>query len=241
VQLLADDPEASLRDYFLKSAPRAAGRKQVTPKSVTQRRYLEAIDTFDIVFGVGPAGTGKTYLAMAQAVGYLLAKRVTRIILARPAVEAGEKLGFLPGDLNEKVDPYMAPVWEALTDILGAEQLRRRREKGEIEVAPIAFLRGRTLSHAFVIVDEAQNASRAQMKMVLTRIGEGSRMAVTGDPTQIDLLNPADSGLAHAVSILEKVKGVGVIRFTAEDVVRHPLVERIVTAYDKDAARQQGR
>ena len=171
----------------------------------------------------------------------LLKGEVERLIVTRPAVEAGEKLGFLPGDLSEKVDPYMAPVWEALTQIVGADQLRRRRDKGEIEVAPIAFMRGRTLAHAFIVVDEAQNASKMQMKMVLTRLGEGSRMAVTGDPTQIDLLNPADSGLAHAVSILEKVKGVGVTRFTAEDVVRHPLVERIVNAYDKDAARQQGR
>jgi phosphate starvation-inducible PhoH-like protein len=168
----------------------------------------------------------------------LLRGDVDRLIVSRPAVEAGERLGFLPGDLNEKVDPYMAPVWEALTDILGAEQLRRRREKGEIEVAPIAFLRGRTLSQAFVIVDEAQNASRAQMKMVLTRLGEGSRMAVTGDPTQIDLPHPNDSGLAHAVGLLEGVKGIGVTRFEAEDVVRHPLVERIVRAYDDDAARR---
>jgi phosphate starvation-inducible PhoH-like protein len=160
---------------------------------------------------------------------------VDRLIVTRPAVEAGEKLGFLPGDLNEKVDPYMAPVWEALTDIMGADQLRRRREKLEIEVAPIAFMRGRTLAHAFVIVDEAQNCSRLQMKMVLTRLGEGARMVVTGDPTQVDLLNPRDSGLAHAVSILEGVEGVAVSRFTSADVVRHPLVERIVKAYDADA------
>jgi phosphate starvation-inducible PhoH-like protein len=151
-------------------------------------------------------------------------------------VEAGERLGFLPGDLTEKVDPYMAPIWEALTDILGAEQLRRRREKGEIEVVPLAFMRGRTLSHAFIIVDEAQNASRLQMKMVLTRLGEGARMAVTGDPSQIDLLNVRDSGLAHAVTLLEGVKGVAVARFSAEDVVRHPLVERIVRAYEAEAA-----
>jgi len=150
-------------------------------------------------------------------------------------------LGFLPGDLTEKVDPYMAPVWEALSDILGPDQLRRRRDKGEIEVAPIAFMRGRTLNHAFVVVDEAQNASRLQMKMVLTRLGEGARMAVTGDPSQVDLLNSGDSGLAHAVGILEGVKGVGVARFRAEDVVRHPMVERIVRAYDSDAAKQAGK
>jgi phosphate starvation-inducible PhoH-like protein len=157
-------------------------------------------------------------------------------VVTRPAVEAGERLGFLPGDLNEKVDPYMAPVWEAMGSILGPEALRRRRDRGEIEVAPIAFMRGRTLSNAFVIVDEAQNTSRLQMKMVLTRLGEGSRMAVTGDPTQVDLLNRADSGLAHAVSILEGVQGVAVARFTAVDIVRHPLVGRIVAAYDADAA-----
>ncbi|MEY3260448.1 MAG: phosphate starvation-inducible protein, partial [Pseudomonadota bacterium] len=162
---------------------------------------------------------------------------VDRLVVTRPAVEAGERLGFLPGDLTEKVDPYMAPVWEALTDLLGAEQLRRRREKGEIEVAPIAFMRGRTLSHAFVIVDEAQNASRLQMKMVLTRLGEGARMVVTGDPSQVDLLNPRDSGLSHAVGLLDGVKGVGISRFSAEDVVRHPLVERIVRAYDADSSR----
>lgn len=212
-------------------------RGQVAPKTATQAKYLQALGECELVFGLGPAGTGKTFLAVAHGAGMLLRGAVDRLIVSRPAVEAGERLGFLPGDMNEKVDPYMAPVWEALTDILGAEQLRRRREKGEIEVAPIAFLRGRTLSHAFVIVDEAQNASRAQMKMVLTRLGEGSRMAVTGDPTQIDLPNPRDSGLAHAVSLLEGVKGIGVTRFSSEDVVRHPLVERIVRAYDADAAR----
>jgi len=213
-------------------------RGQVAPKTATQAKYLQALADCELVFGLGPAGTGKTFLAVAHGAGMLLRGAVDRLIVSRPAVEAGERLGFLPGDMNEKVDPYMAPVWEALTDILGAEQLRRRREKGEIEVAPIAFLRGRTLSHAFVIVDEAQNASRAQMKMVLTRLGEGSRMAVTGDPTQIDLPNPGDSGLAHAVGLLEGVKGIGVTRFSSEDVVRHPLVERIVRAYDADAAKR---
>jgi phosphate starvation-inducible PhoH-like protein len=219
--------------------PLPIGRRgQVAPKTPTQAKYLQALTDCELVFGLGPAGTGKTFLAVAHGAGMLLRGAVDRLIVSRPAVEAGERLGFLPGDMNEKVDPYMAPVWEALTDILGAEQLRRRREKGEIEVAPIAFLRGRTLSHAFVIVDEAQNASRAQMKMVLTRLGEGARMAVTGDPTQIDLLNPRDSGLAHAVDLLEDVKGIGIVRFAAEDVVRHPLVERIVRAYDADAAKR---
>jgi phosphate starvation-inducible PhoH-like protein len=215
-------------------------RGQVAPKTATQAEYLQALAQNELVFGLGPAGTGKTFLAVAHGAGLLLRGEVERLIVSRPAVEAGERLGFLPGDLTEKVDPYMAPVWEALTDILGADQLRRRREKGEIEVAPIAFLRGRTLSHAFVIVDEAQNATRLQMKMVLTRLGEGARMVVTGDPTQIDLVNVRDSGLAHAVGLLEGVKGIGVTRFTAADVVRHPLVERIVRAYDADAA-QAGR
>ena len=214
-------------------------RGQVAPKTANQAKYLQALAQCDLVFGLGPAGTGKTFLAVAHGAGMLLRGAVDRLIVARPAVEAGERLGFLPGDMNEKVDPYMAPVWEALTDILGAEQLRRRREKGEIEVAPIAFLRGRTLSHAFVIVDEAQNASRAQMKMVLTRLGEGARMVVTGDPSQIDLLNPRDSGLRHALRILKDVKGVAIQTFEAQDVVRHAMVERIVRAYDADAAAQR--
>jgi phosphate starvation-inducible PhoH-like protein len=207
----------------------------VSPKTKGQARYMEAMASHPLSFGLGPAGTGKTFLAVAHGAGMLLRGEVDRLIVTRPAVEAGEKLGFLPGDLNEKVDPYMAPVWEALTDIMGADQLRRRREKLEIEVAPIAFMRGRTLAHAFVIVDEAQNCSRLQMKMVLTRLGEGARMVVTGDPTQVDLLNPRDSGLAHAVSILEGRRGRGGVALHLADVVRHPLVERIVKAYDADA------
>jgi phosphate starvation-inducible PhoH-like protein len=217
------------------ASPRVVRKGSVSPKTKGQARYMEAMLSHPLTFGLGPAGTGKTFLAVAHGAGMLLRGEVDRLIVTRPAVEAGEKLGFLPGDLNEKVDPYMAPVWEALTDIMGADQLRRRRDKLEIEVAPIAFMRGRTLAHAFVIVDEAQNCSRLQMKMVLTRLGEGARMVVTGDPTQVDLLNPRDSGLAHAVSILEGVEGVAISRFTAADVVRHPLVERIVRAYDADA------
>ena len=214
-------------------------RGAIGAKTQAQARDLEALAGHDLVFGAGPAGTGKTFLAVAHGAGLLLRGEVDRLIVTRPAVEAGERLGFLPGDMNEKVDPYMAPVWEALNDILGADQLRRRREKGEIEVAPIAFMRGRTLNHAFVIVDEAQNASRLQMKMVLTRLGEGARMAVTGDPTQVDLVNPRDSGLSHAIGILEGVEGVAVARFQASDVVRHPLVERIVKAYDAESASER--
>jgi len=212
-------------------------RGAIAPKTAAQARYIDLLSRCELTFGVGPAGTGKTFLAAAYGASLLRRGQVDRLVITRPAVEAGEKLGFLPGDLNEKVDPYLAPIWEALNDILGVDDVRRRREKGEIEAAPIAFMRGRTLSHAFIIVDEAQNTSRLQMKMVLTRLGEGARMVVTGDPSQIDLLNPRDSGLAHALRILKDVQGVGVQQFKAEDVVRHAMVERIVRAYDADAAR----
>lgn len=214
-------------------------RGAIAPKTAAQARYLEMLGRCELTFGVGPAGTGKTFLAAAYGASLLRRGQVDRLVITRPAVEAGEKLGFLPGDLNEKVDPYLAPIWESLNDILGADDVRRRREKGEIEAAPIAFMRGRTLSHAFIIVDEAQNTSRLQMKMVLTRLGEGARMVVTGDPSQVDLLNPRDSGLAHALRILKDVEGVGVQQFKAEDVVRHAMVERIVRAYDADAARSR--
>ena len=217
--------------------PAARRTGGVGPKTAAQASYIDLLGKYDLVFGVGPAGVGKTFLAVAHGAGLLMRGEVDRLIVTRPAVEAGEKLGFLPGDLTEKVDPYMAPVWEALNDIMGPDQLRRRRDKGEIEVAPIAFMRGRTLNHAYVIVDEAQNASKLQMKMVLTRLGEGARMVVTGDPTQIDLLNQRDSGLAHGLSLLEGVEGVAVARFSAADVVRHPLVERIVRAYDSEGAK----
>ncbi len=216
-------------------------RGAIAAKTPAQARYLDDLARCELVFGVGPAGTGKTFLAVAYGASLLMRGEVDRLVVTRPAVEAGERLGFLPGDLSEKVDPYLAPIWEALNDIMGAEALRRRRERGEIEVAPLAFMRGRTLAHAFVIVDEAQNTSRLQMKMVLTRLGEGARMVVTGDPSQVDLPNPADSGLSHAVSILEDVKSVAVARFEAADVVRHPLVERIVKAYDANASAQRSR
>ena len=184
--LLSQDEEADLRDYFLKPAVRPAGRRQIAAKSVNQRRYLEAIDRYDIVFGIGPAGTGKTYLAMAQAVAFLLAKKVNRIILARPAVEAGERLGFLPGDLQEKVNPYLRPLYDALYDMLDAERAERLLERGTIEIAPLAFMRGRTLNDAFIILDEAQNTTSEQMKMFLTRLGFGSKAVITGDITQIE-------------------------------------------------------
>jgi phosphate starvation-inducible protein PhoH and related proteins len=214
-------------------------RGAIAPKTAAQANYLDMLSRCELTFGVGPAGTGKTFLAAAYGASLLRRGQVDRLVITRPAVEAGEKLGFLPGDLNEKVDPYLAPIWEALNDILGPDDVRRRRDKGEIEAAPIAFMRGRTLAHAFIIVDEAQNTSRLQMKMVLTRLGEGARMVVTGDPSQIDLLNPRDSGLRHALRILKDVKGVAIQTFQAQDVVRHAMVERIVRAYDADAAAQR--
>jgi len=231
-QLLADNPDVELQGYFLKGATRAAGRRQVVPKSVMQRQYLEAIDRADIVFGVGPAGTGKTYLAMAQAVAYLTAKRVSRIILARPAVEAGEKLGFLPGDLQEKVNPYLRPLYDALHDMLDADRVERLLERGVIEVAPIAFMRGRTLNDAFVILDEAQNTTSEQMKMFLTRLGFGSKAVVTGDITQIDLPAGRTSGLVEALRVVDGIEGIARIHFDERDVVRHALVQRIVKAYE---------
>ena len=233
-QLIADDSAVNLRDYFLKEGQKQpeGTKRRVNPKSTNQRRYLEAIEKFDIVFGVGPAGTGKTYLAMAQAVSYLLAKKVSRIILARPAVEAGEKLGFLPGDLQEKVNPYLRPLYDALYDMMDVERATRFVERGTIEVAPIAFMRGRTLNDAFVILDEAQNTTSEQMKMFLTRLGFGSKAVVTGDITQIDLPHPGKSGLVEALKIVKDVEGIGFIYFDDRDVVRHKLVQQIVKAYD---------
>jgi phosphate starvation-inducible PhoH-like protein len=231
-QLVTQDPGVELGDYFLKGAARTAGRRQVAPKSVMQRRYLEAIDEADVVFGVGPAGTGKTYLAMAQAVAFLVSKRVSRIILARPAVEAGEKLGFLPGDLQEKVNPYLRPLYDALYDMLDNDRVERLLERGIVEIAPIAFMRGRTLNDAFVILDEAQNTTSEQMKMFLTRLGFGSKAVITGDVTQIDLPAGRVSGLVEALRVTRDVDGVIAIHFDERDVVRHPLVQRIVKAYE---------
>jgi phosphate starvation-inducible PhoH-like protein len=229
--LIVENADLDLRDYFLKGGQKQAGRRRVNPKSVNQRRYLDAIEKYDIVFGVGPAGTGKTYLAMAQAVSYLLAKKVSRIILARPAVEAGEKLGFLPGDLAEKVNPYLRPLYDGLYDMMDTEKAQRLIERGTIEVAPIAFMRGRTLNDAFVILDEAQNTTSEQMKMFLTRLGFGSKAVVTGDVTQIDLPT-GRSGLVEALKIVRDIDGIGFVYFDEKDVVRHKLVQMIVKAYE---------
>ena len=235
--LLAEDGTVDLRDYFLKGGQlRQAGKRRIMAKSANQRRYLDAIEQFDIVFGIGPAGTGKTYLAMAQAVSYLLAKKVSRIILARPAVEAGEKLGFLPGDLQEKVNPYLRPLYDALYDMMEVEKAERFLERGTIEVAPIAFMRGRTLNDAFVILDEAQNTTPEQMKMFLTRLGFGSKAVVTGDITQIDLPSARTSGLVEAMHVVGSVEGVSFIYFDERDVVRHKLVQAIVRAYEAHVA-----
>ena len=231
-QLLVDNGDLDLRDYFLKAGQRQATRRRVNPKSVNQRKYLDAIEQYDIVFGVGPAGTGKTYLAMAEAVGHLVGKKVSRIVLARPAVEAGEKLGFLPGDLQEKVNPYLRPLYDALFDMMEEEKATRLLERGVIEVAPIAFMRGRTLNDAFVILDEAQNTTSEQMKMCLTRLGFGSKAVVTGDITQIDLPNARMSGLVEALKVVRDVEGIGFIYFDERDVVRHKLVQQIVKAYE---------
>jgi phosphate starvation-inducible protein PhoH and related proteins len=232
-QLIANDADVDLRDHFLKDGQlRTAGKRRIAAKSANQRRYLEAIDQHDIVFGIGPAGTGKTYLAMAQAVSYLLAKKVSRIILARPAVEAGEKLGFLPGDLQEKVNPYLRPLYDALYDMLDIEKAEKYLERGAIEVAPLAFMRGRTLNDAFVILDEAQNTTTEQMKMFLTRLGFGSKAVVTGDVTQIDLPLGRTSGLVQAMEVVGKIDGISFIYFDERDVVRHKLVQAIVKAYD---------
>ena len=231
-QLVAQDDSVELADYFLHSATKTSGKRQVAPKSVTQKRYLDAIEQHDIVFGIGPAGTGKTYLAMAQAVSFLLAKRVSRIILARPAVEAGEKLGFLPGDLQEKVNPYLRPLYDALYDMIELDRVERLIERGTIEVAPIAFMRGRTLNDAFVILDEAQNTTSEQMKMFLTRLGFGSKAVVTGDVTQIDLPTGRTSGLVEAMKVIGSVPGIAFIHFDDKDVVRHSLVQQIVKAYE---------
>lgn len=229
---IAEDRAYSLRDYYTRSRFSPAGKKQVAPKSAMQRRYVEAMQKDDIVFGIGPAGTGKTYLGVAMAVQALMQKQVNRIVLARPAVEAGEKLGFLPGDLQEKVDPYLRPLYDALFDLVDYERVTRLLEKRVIEIAPLAFMRGRTLSDAFVILDEAQNTTSEQMKMFLTRIGFGSKAVITGDVTQIDLPTGKRSGLVEAERVLANVEGIEFIYFSDKDVVRHKLVQMIIKAYE---------
>ncbi len=213
-------------------------RRHLTPRSARQAEYLRALADGKMVFGIGPAGTGKTYLAVAMAVSMLISGRVERIILSRPAVEAGERLGFLPGDLRDKIDPYLAPLYDALYDMLPGDQVVNRLNSGEIEVAPLAFMRGRTLSHAYIILDEAQNATRIQMRMFLTRLGEGSHMAINGDPSQVDLPPGSISGLSHAVETLANIDEVKVVRFADVDIVRHQLVTQIVQAYDADDRRR---
>ena len=230
--LVAQDHSVDLREHFIKGSLTPAGKRRVAPKTINQRRYLDAIDATDIVFGIGPAGTGKTYLAMAQAVAFLVAKKVTRIILARPAVEAGEKLGFLPGDLQEKVNPYLRPLYDALYDMLDVDRVARYIERGTIEIAPIAFMRGRTLNDSFVILDEAQNTTSEQMKMFLTRLGFGSKAVITGDVTQIDLPIGRTSGLVEAMKVVGNVEGISFVYFDERDVVRHKLIQQIVRAYE---------
>ncbi|MBI1357787.1 MAG: AAA family ATPase [Acidobacteria bacterium] len=229
----AEDGQVNFRNLVLTSRQRLVGRKAIAPRSLNQMRYFEAMERCDLVFGIGPAGTGKTYLAVAQAVNALLSKQVQRIILARPAVEAGERLGFLPGTLQQKVDPYLRPLYDALYDMLDAERVEKLVERNVIEIAPLAFMRGRSLNESFIILDEAQNATAEQMKMFLTRLGFGSKAVVTGDATQIDLPSGRRSGLLDAIDVLHGVPGLSFVYFTDKDVVRHDLVQRIVRAYDR--------
>ncbi len=233
IRVMAENPETSLAEFFGLDAPVSAARRMITPRSLNQQAYVKAMNDHDMVIAIGPAGTGKTYLAVAVAAAALVEKKVKRLVLARPAVEAGEKLGFLPGDLAEKVNPYLRPLYDALYDILGYDKVGRMLERGMIEVAPLAFMRGRTLNDAFVILDEAQNTTGEQMKMFLTRIGFNSKAVITGDITQIDLPRSTVSGLKEALEVLAGVEGIDFIRFDERDVVRHPLVQKIVSAYDR--------
>jgi phosphate starvation-inducible PhoH-like protein len=238
LRLVRQDPNVSLRNFFVESVVRPSNKKVVMPRSLNQLRYLRAIESNDIVVGIGPAGTGKTYLAVATALAAFNQKKVNRIILARPAVEAGEKLGFLPGDIQEKVNPYLRPLYDALHDLMDAEKVVRLIERGSIEIAPIAFMRGRTLNDSFVIMDEAQNTTSEQMKMFLTRIGFGSKAVVTGDITQIDLPPGKVSGLVESIDIISKIPGIAYIYLDETDVIRHRLVQSIIRAYER---HQNGR
>ncbi len=233
LRVATEESVAGLRGAFSPARTRTLGKKTVAPKSANQKRYIEALETYDMVFAIGPGGTGKTYLAVAMAVSALLSKQVNRIILARPAVEAGERLGFLPGTIQEKVDPYMRPLYDALHDLLEADKLERFLEKDIIEVAPLAFMRGRTLNDSFVILDEAQNTTSEQMKMFLTRLGFNSKAVITGDITQIDLPDSRRSGLIEAIDVVGKIEGIALVYFDERDVVRHNLVQRIIKAYDE--------
>jgi phosphate starvation-inducible protein PhoH and related proteins len=241
MRVVTDDPHESPRSMFEHGRTRSFGKKQVTPKNASQKRYMEEIEKHDMMFGIGPGGTGKTYIAVAMAVSALLTKQVNRIILARPAVEAGERLGFLPGTLQQKIDPYMRPLYDALYDMLDADKLDRFLEKGIIEVAPLAFMRGRTLNDSFVILDEAQNTTSEQMKMFLTRLGFNSKAVITGDVTQIDLPQGKKSGLIEALEICGKIEGIGVVQFGEKDVVRHNLVQQIIRAYEEYDVSQPAR
>jgi phosphate starvation-inducible protein PhoH and related proteins len=240
LKLVVADTQITLRSLAETGKQRSAGiKRMVQPRSINQRRYVEAIEQNDMVFGIGPAGTGKTYLAVAMAASALLAKKINRIILVRPAVEAGERLGFLPGSLQEKIDPYLRPLYDALYDLLDQERVDKMLERNVIEVAPLAFMRGRTLNDAFIIMDEAQNTTSEQMKMFLTRLGNNAKAVITGDVTQIDLPNPKKSGLIEAMNILNGVDGIKFVEFESGDVVRHHLVQRIIVAYDNFGKAQQ--
>ncbi len=230
---LLEEGRGDRLEKFFPAKPLNLSRKTVTPKSLNQQDYIQAIKKHDLVFGIGPAGTGKTYLAMAMALSFLQNKAVTRIILTRPAVEAGEKLGFLPGDIQQKINPYLRPLYDALFDLAKTDQANRLIERGIIEIAPLAYMRGRTLNSAFIILDEAQNTTKEQMKMILTRTGFDSKLVVTADITQIDLPQPQKSGVIHAMKILENIKEIAILEFNHKDVVRHPLVQKIVKAYQK--------
>ncbi len=238
IKIIQEKENASVKDIFLDTVYISAMKRRISPKSLNQKRYLEAMRTHDIVFGIGPAGTGKTYLAMAMAVAALMNQEFIRIVLARPAVEAGEKLGFLPGDLYEKVNPYLRPLYDALHDMMDFEKASRLVQRGVIEVAPLAFMRGRTLNDSFVILDEAQNTTSEQMMMFLTRLGFGAKAVITGDVTQVDLPAGVLSGLVEARDLLENVEGIGFVHFTERDVVRHPLVQDIIRAYESRRGRR---